>query len=215
MAKMRELSQHQVTVEQEFGHRLINGLQMIVSLLSLQSWNAASPEASAQLTIAANRIAAFGRVHRRLHLLDHKDQVEFKQYLQDLCKDLSGLLCEDGASTDIVVEGSTVHLPSTFAIPLGLITNELITNSVKYAKGRIIVRLETISPSRHALSVSDDGPGLGEGFDPARSGGLGMKIVRSVVNQIGGAFERSSGDNGQGARFSVAFCFPQPGSGGA
>jgi two-component sensor histidine kinase len=100
---------------------------MIVSLLSLQSRNAASPEASAQLTIAANRIAAFGRVHRRLHLLDHKDQVEFKQYLQDLCKDLSGLLCEDGASTDIVVEGSTVHLPSTFAIPLGLITNELIT----------------------------------------------------------------------------------------
>ena len=78
LSKMRELSQHQVTVEQEFGHRLINGLQMIVSLLSLQSRNAASPEASAQLTIAANRIAAFGRVHRRLHLLDHKDQVEFQ-----------------------------------------------------------------------------------------------------------------------------------------
>jgi hypothetical protein len=66
--------------------------------------------------------------------------VEFKQYLEDLCKDLSGLLCEDGAGTDIVVEGMKVHLPSTFAIPLGLITNELITNSVKYAKGCIIVR---------------------------------------------------------------------------
>jgi hypothetical protein len=92
------------------------------------------------LTIAANRIALFGRVHRRLRLLDHRDHVEFKQYLEDLCKDLSGLLCEDGAGTDIVVEGMKVHLPSTFAIPLGLITNELITNSVKYAKGCIIVR---------------------------------------------------------------------------
>ena len=86
------LSQRQVMLTQEFEHRLINGLQLIVSLLSLQSRTATTPEAADQLTIAARRVAALGRVHRRLHLLDHQDHVEFKEYLQHLCEDLSGLL---------------------------------------------------------------------------------------------------------------------------
>ena len=72
--------------------RLINGLQIIVSLLSMQSRTATTPEAADQLTIAARPPSSLGRVHRRLHLLDHEDQVEFKGYLQGLCEDLSGLL---------------------------------------------------------------------------------------------------------------------------
>ena len=91
---------------QEFEHRLINGLQLIVSLLSLQSRTATTPEAAAQLTIAARRVAALGRVHRRLHLLDHQDNVEFKEYLQHLCEDLSGLLFQEGSGYAIVVEGA-------------------------------------------------------------------------------------------------------------
>jgi Histidine kinase len=66
---------------------------MIVSVLSLQS-RTASPEAAAQLTVAANRIASFARVNRRLHVLDHQASVEFKRYLLQLCEDLSGLLFE-------------------------------------------------------------------------------------------------------------------------
>ena len=75
-------AQRQVMLAQEFEHRLINGLQLIVSLLSLQSRTATTSEAAEQLTIAARRVAALGRVHRRLHLLDHQDHVEFKEYLQ-------------------------------------------------------------------------------------------------------------------------------------
>ena len=88
-----DLLQRHVTVSQEFEHRLANSLQMIVSVLSLQS-RTASPEAAAQLIVAANRIASFARVHRRLHVLDHQASVEFKRYLQLLCEDLSGLLFE-------------------------------------------------------------------------------------------------------------------------
>ena len=68
-------------------HRLVNSLQIIVNLLSLQS-RTAGPEAAAQLTIAANRVASFGRVHLGLHLLDHQESVHFNQYLQHLCDDL-------------------------------------------------------------------------------------------------------------------------------
>ena len=205
LQEKHELSQRQVMLAQEFEHRLINGLQLIVSLLSLQSRTATTPEAADQLTIAARRVAALGRVHRRLHLLDHQDHVEFKEYLQHLCEDLSGLLFQEGSGYAIVVEGAKAEIPTTMAIPLGFIVNELITNSAKYAEGHITVRIEATSPTDRSLSVVDDGPGLPAGFKPADSKGLGMKIVLSLVQQIGGELHILPGDNGRGTRFMVKF----------
>jgi two-component sensor histidine kinase len=200
-----ELSRRQVMLTQEFEHRLINGLQLIVSLLSLQSRTATTPEAADQLKIAARRVAALGRVHRRLHLLDLQDQVEFKDYLQHLCEDLSGLLFQDGSGYAIVVEGANVEIPTTMAIPLGFIVNELITNSAKYAEGHVSVRIEATSPTDRSLSVVDDGPGMPAGFKPEDSKGLGMKIVLSLVQQIGGTLSILPGDNGRGTCFLVKF----------
>ena len=211
LQEKNELVQRQVMLAQEFEHRLINGLQLIVSMLSLQSRTATTPEAAAQLTIAARRVAALGRVHRRLHLLDHQDQVAFKEYLQRLCEDLSGLLIQDSSGYAIVVEGAQVEIPTTMAIPLGFIVNELITNSAKYAEGHITVRLETMAGASHSLSVTDDGLGLPAGFDPTNSKGLGMKIIQSLVEQIGGELRMGSGDNGRGARFTVTFRFSMSG----
>jgi len=91
LSEMSVLSQQQDLMAQEFDHRLGNSLQMIVSLLSLQSLAAPTPEAADQLTIAAGRVAAFGRVHRRLHFLDRQKNVEFKQYLRTLCVDIADL----------------------------------------------------------------------------------------------------------------------------
>jgi two-component system, sensor histidine kinase PdtaS len=200
--------QRQDMLAQEFEHRLVNSLQIIASLLSLQS-RTATPEAAAQLTVAANRVASFGRVHRGLHLLDHQESVEFKQYLQQLCEDLSGLLFQRENERTIAVEGATVDIPTVFAIPLGFIADELITNSAKYAKSNITVRLETSPTFGHSLSVLDGGPGLPAGFDPAASKGLGMKIVGSLVKQIGGELQIAPGENGRGATFTVTFCSPR------
>ena len=205
LQEKHELAQRQVMLAQEFEHRLINGLQLIVSLLSLQSRTATTPEAAGQLTIAARRVAALGRVHRRLHLLDHQDHVEFKEYLQHLCEDLSGLLVQDSSGHAIVVEGAQVEIPTTMAIPLGFIVNELITNSAKYAEGHVTVRIDAMSPTDRSLSVVDDGPGWPAGFKPEDSKGLGMKIVLSLVQQIGGEFRILPGDNGRGTRFVVKF----------
>jgi two-component sensor histidine kinase len=204
LQEKNDIAQRHAMLAQEFEHRLINGLQLIVSLLSLQSRTATTPEAADQLIIAARRVGALGRVHRRLHLLDHQDHVEFKEYLQHLCEDLSSLLVQARGHA-IVVEGAQVEIPTTLAIPLGFIVNELITNSAKYAKGNITVRVETTSPPCHSLSVLDDGPGLPAGFDPAKSKGLGMKIVLSLVKQIGGELHILRGDNGRGAHLRVTF----------
>jgi two-component sensor histidine kinase len=199
------LSERHAMLTQEFEHRLINGLQLIVALLSLQSRTAPTSEAASQLTIAAGRVAALGRVHRRLHLLDHQDKVEFRGYLRDLCEDLSGLLSQAGSAHEILVEGWKVEIPTTLAIPLGFIVNELITNSAKYAPGQVIVQIEATSAGHHSLSVVDDGPGLPAGFDPAANIGLGMKIVLALVKQIGGEFGIWPGKNGRGTRFTVTF----------
>jgi two-component sensor histidine kinase len=198
------LLQRQDMLAQEFEHRFYNSLQVIISLLSLQSRATATAEAAAQLNIAAERVEAFGRVHRRLHLLDHQKSVEFKQYLQHLCDDLASLLLPRGAGRALMVTGMNVKLPTALGIPLGFIVSELITNSSKYAKGDTTVRIER-SGTAHLLSVSDGGPGLPAGFGVADSKGLGMKIVQALVKQIGGTLQFAPGDNGRGTRVTVAF----------
>ena len=203
------LLEQKVMLAKEFDHRLMNSLQLISSLLSLQSRAAQNPEAAAQLSIAGNRVAALGRVHRRLHVLDHLETVEFKQYVLRLCEDLSGMLFNNEAKHAIVVEGKDIEIPTLLGIPLGFIVNELVTNSAKYAKGKITVRLGS-TPEGHSLSVFDDGPGLPEGFTPSGHKGLGMKIIQSLVNQIGGELQIGRGDHDRGARFTILFSIQPP-----
>jgi len=204
----QNLLQQQQVLAQEFEHRLFNSLQSIVGLLTLQSRTATTAEAAAQLTMAAHRVSAVGRVHRQLHRLDHQDKVEFKEYLEHLCADLSDLLVLGDTASAIAVEGVTVEIPTAFAMPLGFIVNELVTNSTKYATGNITVRLVKLSPGRHSLSVLDDGPGLPAKFNPARGTGLGMKIVLSLVKQIEGELHVRPGDDGRGSCFTIIFCTP-------
>src|SRR5664279_1856386 len=189
-------------LSRESNHRLLNDLQIVVSLLSLQSRKAADPETGSQLAAAASRIAMIARVHRRLHFFDNVQSLALKQFLEDLCRDFSMLLSTEQA---IVVDGIEVNLPATTAIPLSFIVNELITNAVKYGDGGIVVRLEPSPEHRYALSVSNDGPVLPEGFDIAASTGQGMRIIRSFVDRIGGELRIGRGDNDRGARFTVLF----------
>jgi two-component sensor histidine kinase len=202
------LLMRQEMLAQEFEHRFLNSLQLIVSLLSLQSRKTGSAEAAAQLTIAAARVAALGRVHRRLHLLDHQQTVEFKRYVEQLCEDLSGMLFETTGKRAILVEGRTIKIPTKLGIPLGFIVNELVTNSAKHGSGRITVRLAAVPGHGHSLSVRDDGPGLPENFDPAASTGLGMKIVQALIGEIGGKLAFGRGGAGGGRFLTVLFDSP-------
>ena len=199
------LIQQRDLLSKESEHRLLNGLQLITSLLTIQSCAAKKVEVTAQLTIAANRVAALGRIHRHLHALDHVESVEFKQYLENLCHDLSGIASNEGSERVLVVEGDALKIPTVTAIPLGFIASELVTNSIKYAKGRITVRLRAIPEDGCALSVADDGPGVPQDFDPSATAGLGMKLISALVRQIGGQLEIARGENSQGTRFTVLF----------
>jgi two-component sensor histidine kinase len=193
-------------LSKEAGHRFLNDLQIVVSLLSLQSRAAANPETASQLAAAADRITTIGRIHRRLHYADGVQTVAFKQFLDDLCDEFSTMLyADEPAERRIVVEAIEINLPTTLAIPLGYIVNELMTNAAKYGDGVIAVRLERIAEYRYALSVCNGGPGLPEGYDPMAHKGLGMRIIRSFVDLIRAELKIGTDDKGQGARFEVIF----------
>ncbi len=192
--------------DREASHRLLNSLQMVASLLSLQSQMESNVETASHLSAAANRVATIAHVHRLLHSMDGGQTVAFKQFLDELCGDYSKILIPgEHSDRDIVVEGTDVELPAAVGIPLGLIVNELLTNAIKHGKGRITVKLEAQSGTGHAISVSNDGLALPEGFDPTASKGLGMKLVLSLVEQIGGQLRIDRGESNDGTRFSVLF----------
>ncbi|UFZ03152.1 sensor histidine kinase [Bradyrhizobium ontarionense] len=200
-----ELIRRQELLKEESNHRLLNDLQMTISLLSLQSRTSANPEAASQLAAAANRVSMIARIHRRLTSSKAARTIAFKKFLEDFCLDFSAMSSSDDSPAKISVEGSEIDLPATTAIPLGFIASELVTNAAKYGKGRIAVRLEPDPKHGYALSVANGGPALPEGFDPSASKGLGMKIIRSFTSQIGGELQISRGADGQGARFAVLF----------
>jgi two-component sensor histidine kinase len=209
-----ELIRQMVVLRQESDHRLLNGAQMIVSLLSLQSRTSKNAEVASQLAAAADRITTMCRIHQHLHAFNGAPTVAIKEYLEELCRDFSRMWSVGGLERVIVVEGIEIDLPAATAIPLGFIANELITNAAKYGAGRITLNLESNPQKGYLLSVSDDGPGLPEGFDPTGSKGLGMRIIRSFVDQIGGELQIGRSDINQGTKFTVLFlraaCDPIP-----
>ena len=163
----------QQTLRRESDHRLLNGLQMVVSLLSLQSRAAPSREMAAQLSIAANRVATVERIHRRLHNNDGEETVAFRKYLEEFCRDFSGIMISEDGQPAIRVEGAEILLPAAIAIPLGFIVNELVTNAVKYGTGNVRVRLDDEPGGGHVLSVSNRGPVMPQGFRSGIQQGAG------------------------------------------
>lgn len=205
LCQQDELIQQQTVLSQESDHRLLNGLQMIVSLLSLQGRASKSEEVAAELAAAADRIATIGRIHHRLHSKDGVQTFALKEYLEDLCRDFSIMLFADRPERVIVVDGIEITLSAATAIPLGFIANELITNAAKHGTGRITVSLEANQEKGYALSVANDGPALPKGFDPTAGKGLGMRIIRSLVKQISGELQIDRGEKTRGPQFTVLF----------
>jgi len=203
-----QLLERQTLLTREFEHRLVNGLQIVSSLLSMQGRAATTSEAATQLNDASIRVAAIGRVHHRLHLLDKEERVDFRRYIQELCADLSALLLHDTMKRKILVSGTDGFLPVAIGIPLGFIVSELVTNSAKYTRADIIVHVADERVG-HSLTVTDEGLGLPDDFDPAHGKGLGMSIIRSLVKQIGGTMHFTPGPGGKGTSVKVVFSQPE------
>ncbi|MDR3562621.1 MAG: sensor histidine kinase [Negativicutes bacterium] len=197
-----EAIEYQALMRKESDHRLLNDMQIVVSMLSMQSRASGNAETSAQLVIAANRVSMIARIHQRLHGFDGVKTVAFRQYLEEFCHEFSAMLSSKGDVARVVmVDGAEMELPATTALPLAFILSELLTNAAKYGEGQITVWLEAAPEKRHRLAVCNDGPSLPDNFDPAASKGLGMKIIQSFVRQIGGELRAQPGKTGHARVF--------------
>lgn len=196
----RQMARNAEIMTREIDHRVMNSLQFVASLLSLQSRRATQPETAEELKVAATRVAAVARVHRHFYARGSADNVDGLTYLQRLCRDLSSIL-----QADIAVDGRAGVIPTSQIVPIGLLVNELVTNAVKHGAGRIDVTFTGAGADNFLLTIADEGPGLPAGFDAAASRGLGMKVITSLVAVLKGRWRADRKADGAGAVFSITF----------
>ena len=183
----------------EIDHRVMNSLQFISSLLTMQSREPDLDDAVGHLKAAANRVVAVARVHQNFYSHD-ADAVSCIAFLRRLCADLSDIL-----GKPIEIHGDDGNVPTTRIQPIGLLVNELVTNAAKHGTGKIDVSYE-IRTGVHKLSVCDEGEGLPLRFEPQQSvKGLGMKVVTILTKQLGGRMIAGCSPIGRGSCVTVEF----------
>jgi two-component sensor histidine kinase len=183
----------------EIDHRVMNSLQFVSSLLSMQSRSEEVGEAAHHLRLAANRVAAVAQVHRH-YTFEGADVTSCISFLRKLCSDLESVLGQP-----ISVAGDEGYVPTTAIQPIGLLMNELVTNAAKHGGGGIEVRY-LVRDGVHELSVCDSGQGLPADFNPTETrASLGMRVVTVLVGELGGELRAGSKSDGSGACFTISF----------
>jgi two-component sensor histidine kinase len=176
----------------EMNHRIANSLQLVASTIQLQSAAAGSAEARAALGAALARVVAIGRVHRRLHREAAGAELALGPYLAETCRDIAAQV---GGEAACQVACDEIEVGKDAAFKLGMIVNELVVNAFKHAGAARAVAVECrAAGDALSLKVADGGPGFPAGFDPARSKGLGMKIVTALTEELGGRLELHRGE---------------------
>lgn len=187
---------------QEIDHRVMNSLQLVSSMLQLQARQVEGSHAAQQLQVAALRVASVARVHQHIFKNQSAGSVNAQGYLENLMAELQGTL---SAEKPITVNVMPASLAADLLVPLGLVLNELVINATKHGGGQIVVTFEEPSSGIHRLTVSNSGDRLPADFNPAKTTGLGMKVVVALARQLGGTLQFDMHEDGTGAKFWIDF----------
>jgi two-component sensor histidine kinase len=193
------------TLLKEIHHRVKNNLQIISGLLEKQALKTNDALTKRLMKEGQDRVFSMALVHQNLYQSDNLNEIEIKSYLEMLTKHIrqSHELKDQTITLTMDVDDSTVNIDT--AIPLGLILNELITNSYKYAfKGRQSGEINIVfhqTGNQLYLSVKDNGIGLPIDFDVQKTRTLGMNLVRGLVRQLNGTLHFAS--NTEGSLFEI------------
>jgi chemotaxis protein methyltransferase CheR len=193
-----------VALMQELVHRVKNNLQLIASMVAIETRRHKSGEGKAALERVSHRIEALGALYSKLQAVDTVETVDAAAYLDGLCRDLVASVNSGGTAISLTTDIESALLPTDRAIPIGLIVNELVTNAIKHAfppntKGTVSVTFKR-EPAGLRLTVADDGKGV----DPRRAdSGLGGRLVERFAQQLGGQLEREIGSQGTTVRLTL------------
>lgn len=196
----------------EVHHRVKNNLQVVSSLLNLQATKISDKGFRENLEQSRNRIRSIALVHEKLYQTGNFAEINIKEYTRSLVAELFRVYLADPQKIHIRTEIEDVNIPLMYAIPCGLILNEIISNSLKYAfpkehvtetKPEIFVKLKTLPDKHLQLSSGDNGIGLPADYQLTDSSSLGLYLIRILsTEQLDGKIEI---DNKNGTIFTITF----------
>jgi len=205
--RQTELLRQRETMLREIHHRVKNNMQVMSSLLSLQSRVASNPETSRMLEENQNRIQSMALLHELLYQSDDLALVDFPKYIRRMVEHLFRFYGVDNRRIRLHCELDPVGLELDDALPCGLLISEVISNCLKHAfpegrTGDVRILLRRRSPTTVALLISDTGVGLPANLDSTTSRSLGLRLVRALADQLRGSLDiRSQG----GTEVELAF----------
>jgi len=212
-AELRASLEEKEVLIKEIYHRTKNNMHIITNLISLQTRSIRDNEMVGKMRELQSRIQAMALVHEKLYRSGDLSRLDLKDYITDLVKALASGYLKGGRNIaiDFDLESAVVSIDT--AIPCGLIINELVSNSLKYAfpasltdgrNGVISLSLRSLGDTTFELRVADNGKGLPEGIDIRKASTLGLKIVYNLAMQLMGTVEARNGANG-GTEFIIRF----------
>ncbi|MDO8872716.1 MAG: histidine kinase dimerization/phosphoacceptor domain -containing protein [Methanoregula sp.] len=188
----------------EIHHRVKNNLQIVASLLNLQSRHITDPATLAMFRESQNRVRAMALVHERLYRSEDISSIDLSDYVRFMGTNLFKFYEITPATVRLEVGISDIRMDINRAIPLGLLINELLSNSLKHAfpagrKGTIAVTGEKDDGTVRII-VQDDGAGIPESLDWKNTSSLGLQLVNSLTDQLEGTIEL---DRTAGTKFTI------------
>ena len=204
--KLKESLKEKEVLLKEVHHRVKNNLQVISSILNLQSSYVKDEKILDILRESQNRIKSMSFIHESLYQTTNFSEINFSEYIMSLSKNLVHSYGIYDDLVDLKLSVGDISLNLDLSIPCGLIINELVSNAIKYAfldkeKGEINIRLFEKNDNVH-LIVQDNGLGLPKEINYKDTDSLGLQLVITLVEQISGTVEL---DNNKGARFTIIF----------
>lgn len=203
MAERRQIEQIR---KKEIHHRIKNNLQVISSLLDLESDKFQDQKVIEAFRNSQSRVISMALVHEELYKSEDMESIDFSDYIIKLVNDLSHSYMMDTGDINIRIHIDAIFLDMDVAIPLGMIVNELVSNSFKHAfrpgdKGDILIDL-SFDGEKFTLVVCDNGAGFPEEVNFRETESLGLQLVTTLVDQIDGTIEL---ERTEGTRFTITF----------
>ncbi|WP_420601394.1 sensor histidine kinase [Flagellimonas sp.] len=192
----------------EIHHRVKNNLQMVSSLLSLQTKNTRSKSAIEALEEGKSRVKAMALIHQKLYQNDDLSVIEMQGYIESLINSVQSVYKKGGHNISITIDAEGTELDIDRAIPFGLILNELVSNSFKYAfpendeNGKIYIHLRKNGEQGY-FEYTDNGVGLPEDTEERTHSSMGIRLMNRLVNQLQSKLNIDKAD--EGVRFWFNF----------
>jgi len=220
---LRQMNEYNETLLREIHHRVKNNIQIISSLFSIQARNIDHPAVVNLIEKSKSRLKTISIIHNTLYTQKSLSKIKMSDFVKEIGESLFEIYNVENAfdaSLKLDIKGDNIYLNADTSLPLGLIINELITNSLKYAfqennlvtqadkiydtnyshvlepdylSHRIEISINKISPNEFALRYSDSGPGLDQSVDIHTTSTTGLRLIRGLLQQLNGSIDYEGG----------------------